>query len=93
MKYTIEHIKLHVLAAVNAERNRQDKLWGVQRHDMGKWLAILGEEFGEVAQAMQPLMGLTTTKETDANDLDKELIQLAAVSLAIVEQIREERMK
>jgi NTP pyrophosphatase (non-canonical NTP hydrolase) len=80
-----------VLAAVRAERIRQTKLWGVQRHDMGKWLAILAEEFGEVAQAVQPLLGLTTTKETDADNLDEELIQLAAVAIATAEQLRETR--
>jgi NTP pyrophosphatase (non-canonical NTP hydrolase) len=80
-----------VLFAVRNERTRQHVLWGLQRHPLGKWLAILGEEFGEVAEAMQPLMGLTTTKETDANNLEEELVQLAAVAVAIVEQLKEEK--
>jgi NTP pyrophosphatase (non-canonical NTP hydrolase) len=80
-----------VLFSVKNERTRQNALWGKQRHSLGKWLSILGEEFGEVAEAMQPLMGLTTTKETDANDLEKELIQLAAVAVEIAEQLREEK--
>ncbi|QJT70428.1 hypothetical protein [Microcystis phage MaeS] len=72
------------------ERVRQNKLWGHQRHNLGKWLGILGEEFGEVCEAMQPLMGLTSVKETDASDLYEELIQLSAVASAIAEQIKEE---
>lgn len=80
-----------VLLTVKNERERQHSLWGLQRHPLGKWLAILGEEFGEVCEAMQPLMGLTTTKITDAENLEEELIQLAAVAVAVVEQLREEK--
>ncbi|PFR93490.1 HNH endonuclease [Priestia megaterium] len=73
------------------ERLRQNEIWGVQRHNMGKWLAILAEEFGEVAQAMQGPLGLTTMKDTDADDLYTELIQVAAVACAIAEQVKEEQ--
>lgn len=76
---------------VLTERVRQNKKWGLQRHDLGKWLAILGEEYGEVCQAMQGPMGLTTTKETDASDLYMELIHVAAVASAIAEQVREQQ--
>jgi NTP pyrophosphatase (non-canonical NTP hydrolase) len=86
------NLTLQVLLAIDAERTRQNQLWGKQRHDIGKWLAILGEEFGEVAQAMQPHMGLKTTKDSDANDLYKELIQVAAVSCAFAEQIKESQL-
>ena len=34
--------------AIDAERRRQDKLWGVQDHDHFTWLAILTEEVGEL---------------------------------------------
>jgi hypothetical protein len=54
-------------------------------------LAILGEEFGEVCQASQSYLNLVSAKETDADDLYKELIHVAAVATAIAEQIREER--
>jgi len=75
--------------AILAERISQNKKWGVQRHHMGAWLAILAEEFGEVSQAMQGPLGLTSMKETDADDLYKELIQVAAVASAIAEQVKE----
>lgn len=70
------------------ERKRQNKKWGLQRQSYGSWLAILVEEVGEVAQAMQKDM--VSQKETDADDLFKELIQVAAVASAIAEQIKEE---
>ncbi|MBT2727860.1 MazG-like family protein [Bacillus sp. ISL-75] len=72
------------------ERKQQNKKWGLQRHPIGVWLAILGEEFGEVCQASQSYLNLVSAKETDANDLYKELIQVAAVASAIAEQIKEE---
>lgn len=71
------------------ERLRQNELYGHQRHHYGTWLAILVEEVGEVAEALQK--GLVSEKSTDADDLYKELIQVAAVASAIAEQVKEER--
>ncbi|MFC3883775.1 hypothetical protein ACFOU2_09785 [Bacillus songklensis] len=57
---------------------------------MGTWLQILVEEVGEVAQAMQAQKGWG--KESDADDLYTELIHVAAVAVAIAEQVKEERV-
>ncbi|WP_028392742.1 nucleoside triphosphate pyrophosphohydrolase family protein [Bacillus cihuensis] len=84
------NLTVKVLMDVEEERATQDVKWGIQRHDMGTWLAILAEEFGEVAQAMQGQLGLTSMKETDADDLYTELIHTAAVAIAIAEQVKEE---
>ncbi len=35
------------------ERTKQNEKWGIQRHSYGDWLMILGEEFGEVCEAMR----------------------------------------
>lgn len=70
------------------ERIRQNKLWGKQRHSKGDWLMILGEEYGEVCQAMQK--NKNWGKESDANNLYEELIHVAAVAVAIAEQVKEE---
>ena len=75
--------------AILAEGIKQNEKYGLQRHDMEKWLAILTEEFGEVARAMQGPLGITSIKETDADDLYEELIQVAAVASAIAEQVKE----
>jgi hypothetical protein len=77
-----------VLVDVGLERIRQNSKWGRQRHENGKWLMILGEEYGEVCQAMQKELGWG--KKTDADDLYIELIHLAAVAIAIAEQVKEE---
>ncbi|GKV55997.1 hypothetical protein NCCP2222_19440 [Sporosarcina sp. NCCP-2222] len=71
------------------ERMQQNEKWGLQRYDYGYWLAILVEEVGEVAQAIQ--QGSVASKETDADDLYTELIHVAAVASAIAEQVKEER--
>lgn len=85
----LETIMMSVLADINAERERQNQKWGIQRHSYTEWLAILVEEVGEAAQAMQK--GNICHKTTDANDLYKEVIQISAVAAAIAEQIREEQ--
>jgi hypothetical protein len=77
-----------VIKDVGNERLRQLEKWGKQRYDPGPWLAILGEEFGEVCEA-SALIIFGQGKETDANDLYTELIHLAAVSVAWAEQLRE----
>lgn len=73
------------------ERARQNEKWGLQRHDLGKWLGILGEEFGEVCQAINRIHFPSGAKETDADDLYEELTHLAAVASAIAEQVLESK--
>ena len=58
---------------------RQVEKWGLQHHDHGYWLGILGEEFGEVAKAW--------IEEAPTEELRKELIQTAAVALSWVDCI------
>lgn len=82
-------LRQHVLHEVELERSRQNAKWGRQRHSDGDWLKILAEEFGEVAQAMQQDMGWG--KDSDASDQYTELIQLAAVAVAMAEQLLEEK--
>lgn len=79
---------MRVLKEIDLERCRQNNKWGRQRHTDGDWLKILGEEFGEVCQAMQ--IGMDCSKESDASNLHIELVQLAAVAVAMVEQLLEE---
>ncbi|MEK3887473.1 hypothetical protein [Bacillus sp. FSL K6-3431] len=89
----IQKLKLNneVLDAVYDERYLQLKKWGLQRHSYGVWLMILMEEVGEVAQAMQK--GKKWSKDSDQDNLYEELIQVAAVAVAIAEQVLEEKAK
>jgi NTP pyrophosphatase (non-canonical NTP hydrolase) len=91
MKDTYEIAILEVNGQVLIERARQNEKWGRQYHDNGGWLAILGEEFGEVCQAMQ--QGSFSSKETDADNLFEELIHVAAVASAFAEQVLRDKGK
>jgi NTP pyrophosphatase (non-canonical NTP hydrolase) len=72
-----------VLRDINTERRRQDKKWGVPNHRPFEWIAILGEEFGEVCKA-----ALEVRFDMDAySDYRKELIEVIAVAVAAVENL------
>jgi hypothetical protein len=91
MKEELYKLMLKANDAAWMERCRQNELWGIQRRPWGQWMAILGEEFGEVNQAVQPLLGIETTKLTDADNFGEELLHVAAVALAMYEQWLEEQ--
>lgn len=84
---------------IDAERDRQDAKWGEQR-DLPRllWLAILGEEFGEVCKAS--LECVATFGDTGFRDREQivygekelleELIQVAAVATCWIEDLLQE---
>ncbi|WP_077616868.1 MazG-like family protein [Caenibacillus caldisaponilyticus] len=80
-----EIFRQKVMNDILAERDRQDKKWGIQSHEYPIWLMILTEEVGEVAQAMQKEWGWG--KKSDASNLYQELIHVAAVAVSIAEQV------
>lgn len=84
-------LMMGTLLDIQEERYSQNDKWGRQRHIHLRWLAILMEEVGEVAEALQ--QGMVSEKSSDADDLYKELIQVAAVACAFAEQVEEEREK
>jgi len=70
-----------VLNEIKSERIRQDNKWGEQNHSPADWLMILGEEVGEVNKAaLEAKFGNKTLRE-----YRKELIQVAAVAVAMIE--------
>jgi len=70
-----------VLDRIVQERGYQDAKWGEQNHTDEWWLAILGEEYGEVAQAiLHDEFG-----GNHAGTLRAEMVQLAAVAIAWLE--------
>jgi NTP pyrophosphatase (non-canonical NTP hydrolase) len=72
-----------VVAAVLAERRRQDAKWGEQNHTDEWWLAVLMEEVGEVAQSvLQDEFGGGRPGHTA-----EEIEQVAAVAVAWLECI------
>lgn len=91
MKSNFAQLMIDVNEEVFLERMRQNEKFGVQRRLWGQWLAILGEEYGEVCQAMQFVLGVETVKDTDSDNLYEELMHLAAVASAMAEQWKEEK--
>lgn len=71
---------------IDAERSKQDAKWGQQNHDPQVWMAILGEEYGELCQAANDLRW--PKSEMDADPFRHalvEAVQTAAVAQAVVE--------
>jgi len=84
-----------VIDDVLNERTKQDEKWGEQNHDVSRWLMILGEEYGEACEA-----GCRVTFPNDprctklaTDNLKEELIQTAAVCVAIVECLERQALK
>lgn len=72
-----------LLGKLTAERERQDAKWGSQRHlPQDRWMTILTEEVGEVANAIL---------EEDIENLKVELVQVAAVAIAFAEALEDGR--
>ena len=71
-----------IVKFIMAERARQDEKWGEQNHDIYKWLAILGEEVGEANKA---------ALDNDYSELMQELIQIGAVTVAMIESLERNR--
>jgi NTP pyrophosphatase (non-canonical NTP hydrolase) len=65
-----------IISQITTERGRQDAKWGEQNHDFPKYYQILNEELGEASKAFL---------EKDAANLRTELIQCAAVMVAMLE--------
>jgi len=76
--------------AVLTERARQDAKWGQQNHDLPYWTSILGEEFGELCQAINETVfdnGAEERAKGGYENMRREAVQVAAVAVAIVEML------
>lgn len=70
-----------VLDKIREEREEQQAKWGIQYHDDFRWLAILTEEVGELAEAI--LHDEFGGKATGMSE--KELIHVVAVGVQWLE--------
>lgn len=81
-----DHPAAKALELIGAERGRQDEKWGEQNHDPQVWMAILGEEFGELCQAANDLRWPKGSPDADPfRHALVEAVQTAAVAQEIVE--------
>jgi len=90
-EFALAELKAKVLAEVDTERINQNFKWGIQNHCPKVWLMILGEEVGEANKAILESSKYKDGKLVMNKDLQdfseyrKELIQIAAVAVAMVE--------
>lgn len=78
----------HIFKEIEAERQRQDAKWGEQNHHPMEWLAILGEEVGEVNKAALETYFMYDHKAAqDYSEYRKELVQVAAVAVKMIQNI------
>lgn len=82
----------NILAQVYQERHKQDAKWGPQNHSPADWCMILGEEVGEVNRAaleyrFGAAWGYTKNPHDTLMEYRKELIQVAAVAVAMIHSL------
>jgi hypothetical protein len=96
-KFTVSAAQMDILFSIGKERGRQDVLKAEGKFSRTcsdkmsepERLAVLAEEFGEVARHVAE--GLATgNNEAEVAGLEKELIQVAAVCVAWVEGLHKE---
>lgn len=82
--------RARALSLVNQERNRQESLWGEQSHHPAVWIGILGEEYGELCQAVNETVFDNGPEERakggDANMM-REACHVAAVAVSLMERL------
>lgn len=70
--------RLFALNRIMLERDRQEVKWGPQHHDRARWYSILGEENGEVAEAINE-------NNKGKGMYDNEVTHVAAVATNMLE--------
>lgn len=73
-----------VLEDVRLERVRQNKKWGEQNHTADRFYVILGEEFGEVGEA---ILDMDRPSDATRQQYRTELLHVAAVAVQMVENL------
>lgn len=74
-----------ILEDIVLERYRQDSKWGEQNHDLPLWTGILGEEYGELCEAINETVFDNGTDKGGYENMRKEAIHVAAVAIGFLE--------
>ena len=86
---TINGQPIKVYSEIALERIRQESKWGEQNHHPMIWLSILGEEYGEACEAANEAY-FPGKLNGEWGNYREELIQVAAVAIAMVESLDRE---
>ena len=78
---------MSIIESIREERQKQDKKWGTpQRNRNIEWLAILGEEQGELCEAVLA-WHFGAGPSSHSGRMHDELIQVIAVGVAWLEHL------
>jgi hypothetical protein len=81
----MSQVQANIINEIKTERARQDDKWGIQDHHPMEWLGILGEEYGEACKGALEAHFMGYSQTGDYSQYRKELIQVAAVAIAALE--------
>lgn len=101
--HTVDETFISILSEIMNERTKQDSIYGQQNHTPIEWVAILGEEFGEVSKEALDYRFYNPDQHPDVlHEINKseillryknELIQVAAVSIAMLQSLHRNELK
>lgn len=80
-----------VIKDVISERDRQDAKWGEQNHFPQFWSGILGEEYGELCEAINETVFNNGSDKGGYDNMRKEAIHVAAVAIGFLECLERNR--
>jgi len=83
----VEDIQNEIIKAIIKERERQDSKWGEQNHELSRWTGILGEEYGELCEAINETVFDNGTDKGGYENMRKEAIHVAAVAVGFLEYL------
>ncbi|MFB6364271.1 hypothetical protein ACFCP7_09430 [Paenibacillus elgii] len=86
----LAQLKTPALQSVIEERQRQNAKWGEQNHPLAAWVSILGEEYGELCEAVNETIfnnGPEAREKGGHTNIRAEAVQVAAVAVQIVEML------
>lgn len=77
--------------SIRQEREHQDSKWGEQNHHPALWMAILGEEYGEVCKEVNDYA--LDGEYSHIIKMMEETIQVAAVCVWFLDCLERHRLK
>ncbi|MGF9913709.1 hypothetical protein ABEX47_03240 [Paenibacillus ehimensis] len=86
----LAQLKTPALQSVIEERQRQNAKWGEQNHPLAAWVSILGEEYGELCEAVNETIfnnGPEAREKGGHANIRAEAVQVAAVAVQLVEML------
>lgn len=84
--------RVRALTMIAQRRYEQLEKWGEQEHTWSEWATILGEEYGELCEAINETVLNNATKPElgGSENMVNEVVDVAAVALQMLEYLLDE---